>query len=285
MSVMALANSVNSVKPPERDNTEPSFWAKCLKEGVEIKLENSPVKVARKMLLGTIMGDASLRRPHNTGNKASFRVTHSASQLPYLLWKAKKVAPLVGTLRAYIWDTKWTPEGGFKVTLSSHCSKFLGHLYDDFYRREDGENKKVLRSNVLNRLTPLSLAIFYADDGTPFFRYQEQERLLVGFELCTQGFTSEEVDLLIDTLKKKFGVLFRKRKVATTQGERYAIRTCCLEDRDIFLMLVKPYLWEVECLRYKLDSQFKKFSSYSAEGLEKYLRDHDMIHGVTNAIH
>ncbi len=262
------------------DNPEPSFWTNCLKEGVEIKLENSPVKLARKILLGTMVGDSNLRKPHDTISlrKASLRMTHSSPQMEYLLWKGERLFPLVGTFRARIWISS---QGNTKVTLSSLSLKYLGHIWKDFYLEERGRLIKVLRSNVLNRMTPISIAVLYGDDGFPFFTYTHRERILDGFEIATQGFSPGEVGLLIDMFERRIGVLFRDRRVILKDGSlRFAIRTRFNRDRDTFLELVKPYLWNIKCLRYKLDPHFKKFPSYSAESLEVILQDYDMIRSI-----
>mgnify|MGYP001609611628 CR=1 FL=1 len=250
-------------------------------EGVEIKLggfpkEDSPVKLARKILLGTMLGDACIVR--NSPEKASLRLTHSDAQLEYLLWKAKKLYPLKGIGSFSVrrvpsrFNNKVIP-GKFKTILSSLSSKYLKHIYDDFYRETMGQRKKVVRLNVLNRLTPASIAIWYADDGCLVKHKGVNGYRTTSFRISTHCFSYEEVVLICQWFLARFNIKFHPleyKRLGT-----YIIATSA-ESNGRFLDLVTPYLIEVECLRYKIDPQYSKPSGCSAEHLALLSSD-DMI--------
>jgi len=271
--IQRLKNLVNSVDPKilkneNHGNTEPSSTRS--REGVEIKLENSPTKLARKLLLGTILGDSSLRliKTRNP-KKAYFRMTHANNQFEYLMWKAKKLFPLIGSFCSGEILSRIT--GHYKVRLKSLSSKYLKHIYDDFYFRRDGTVKKEVHSNILNRLTPISIAVLYGDDG-----YLEWRELLNGIRvpirvvLSTQGFSFKESLLLCDFFKRRFGVNF-----IPISEKLPVIRASGYENIRKFLGVVSPYLSEIECMRYKIDPNYRKPSDFSAR-LHRFV-DGDII--------
>jgi hypothetical protein len=225
-----------------------------------LKLENSPVKVARKLLLGTLLGDSrlALTRPKNlmaNATRAYLRMVHANSQFEYLMWKGKKLVPLVGKFNIFERPTKFggRKTGGFYCRLISLSSKYLKHIWDDFYFVRGGNLKKEVHSNVLNRLTPISLAVLYGDDGN--LHPQGSVRI------ATNGFSFDEVNLICKILKNRFGIQFHPR--LHHQSNSYIIMAD-VENSKLFLELVRPYLWEIQCLRYKLDSSFKKDPDCSA---------------------
>jgi len=228
----------------------------------EIKLENSPVKVARKLLLGTMLGDSWInvtipqsRISYANATRAFLIMTHANSQFEYLIWKARKLVPLVGKFNIHERPTRFKGKetGGFHCKLVSLSSKYLKHIWDDFYFNREGKVKKEVHSNVLNRLTPISLAVLYGDDGG--LHLGERVRI------ATNGFSKEEVDLICKVLKNKFGIEFIPK--LHHQHLSYGIQADNPNSK-IFLELVRPYLEEVSCLRYKLDSNFKRDSDCSA---------------------
>jgi hypothetical protein len=71
----------------------------------------------------------------------------------------------------------------------------FNELLELFY----ADGKKVIPNNIGDLLTPLGLAYWICDDGSFCKRY----RIVI---LNTQGFSKEDVNLLIGVLNKKFGL-------------------------------------------------------------------------------
>jgi recombination protein RecA len=131
-----------------------------------------------QVVLGGLMGDGALS-PARSGNGARFRWGHGSKQTAYGDWKASLFANLtisrsVNSAGAVFHDVQPLPE--------------LAELRGAVYIR----GKKVLSDDYLKALTPLSLAIWYMDDGTFTIRAKGlQERTRDGSgrsEICVAAF-------------------------------------------------------------------------------------------------
>ncbi len=105
-----------------------------------------------EVVLGGLMGDGALS-PTRSAHGARFRFTHGAKQVQYCDWKVSLFANVgvsrsVGSDGAVRCDVTPLPE--------------LAELRNAVYVG----GKKVLSDDYLKRLTPLSLAIWYMDDGS-----------------------------------------------------------------------------------------------------------------------
>lgn len=103
---------------------------------------------------------------------------------------------------------------GYEFTLFSFSS--LNWLYDLFYIN----SVKVIQPELINYLTPMSLAFLIMDDGT----------WLVGSKsvrIATNNFTKEEVELLISMFESKFGLSctlqLLSKKGGNTPKDKYSI--------------------------------------------------------------
>jgi recombination protein RecA len=131
-----------------------------------------------QVLLGGLMGDGALS-PTRNGQAARFRWGHGVTQVEYGDWKASLFANLI-------------------VSRSSNAKGAVFHDVQplaelaELRRAVYIAGKKVLSEEYLKQLTPLSLAVWYMDDGG----YQErakgvQERTRDGSgrsEICVQAF-------------------------------------------------------------------------------------------------
>lgn len=114
----------------------------------------------QSVIIGTILGDGYLQM---TGKQnARLRLEHSALQTEYIRWKIDVLS--------YLFHEKWTelkrihPKTGrtyFYVRAQSYADDKLGELHKLFYENK----KKHIPYNLRELLTPLSLAVWYMDDG------------------------------------------------------------------------------------------------------------------------
>ena len=146
-----------------------------------------------EVLLGSLMGDAALS-PSKSGHGARLRFGHGKKQEEYADWKASLFGN-VGSSRstndkgAVFYDLTPMPE--------------LSELRDAVYIG----GKKVLSDDYLKRLTPMSLAVWYMDDGGFTMRSQGLQARTQGgsgrSEICVQameaGSRARLVALLQDT--------------------------------------------------------------------------------------
>lgn len=94
-------------------------------------------------------------------------------------------------------------------------------------------------------ISPLSLAVWYMDDGTIDFRPKNH----YAYRLNTHSFTQEENIKLVSVLKKNFKV---EATVQNTliRGKNYFRIHIGEKGRDKFYSLIKPYI--LECFSSKL---------------------------------
>jgi recombination protein RecA len=105
-----------------------------------------------EVILGGLMGDGALS-PSRSGHGARFRWGHGAAQADYGDWKAGLFANL---------NVSRTMNAKGAVFHDVQPLAELAELRQAVYL----EGKKFLSEDYLKRLTPLSLAVWYMDDGT-----------------------------------------------------------------------------------------------------------------------
>jgi len=143
-----------------------------------------------QVVLGGLMGDGALS-PTRSGHGASFRFGHGARQTQYADWKASlfanvNVSRSTNAKGAVFHDVQPLPE-----LLGLREAVYIG-------------GKKVLSYDYLKQLTPLSLAVWYSDDGSFSLRAKGlQERTPHGngrSELCVEAMEASSRRRLADWL-------------------------------------------------------------------------------------
>lgn len=119
----------------------------------------------KSILFGTILGDGCLQK---TGKKnARLRLEHGGSQKEYLLWKVKKFGKFFQGKPKYL--QRIHPISKRKYSYWRHQSQstpYLGKLRNIFY--PDGGKK--IPEYLEKYLTPVTLAVWYMDDGYYYSR-------------------------------------------------------------------------------------------------------------------
>ena len=136
-----------------------------------------------QVVLGGLMGDGALS-PSKNGTAARFRWGHAGRQARYGDWKA--------SLFANVGVSRTTNDSGAVFHDVTPLVE-LTELRESVYVGTDGESSggKHLSEDYLKALTPLSLAIWYQDDGSFSLRAKGlQERTREGSgrsEICVQA--------------------------------------------------------------------------------------------------
>lgn len=108
------------------------------------------------------------------------------------------------------------------------------------------DGRKRIPANIDEFLnSPLSLAVWYMDDGTLDYRTKDH----CAFSLTVNCFTVQEVTFLCSVLKKYFGIISTVQN-PLCRGKRYPKLYIGARGREKFLKLVQPYIHE--CFAYKL---------------------------------
>jgi recombination protein RecA len=150
-------------------------------------------------LLGMLMGDAALS-PTRSGHGARLRWGHGAKQVEYGDWKASlfantPVSRSVDAKGAVFYDAQPMPE--------------LAELRASVYMA----GRKMLSEDYLKRLTPLSLALWYMDDGAFSLRAKGLQARTAGgsgrVEICIEAMEPGSRRRLLDHLADTWGIRAR----------------------------------------------------------------------------
>jgi recombination protein RecA len=148
-----------------------------------------------EVLLGGLMGDGALS-PTGSGHGARFRWGHGKKQVEYGDWKASLFANLnvsrsENDKGAVFHDLQPLPE--------------LAELREAVYW-----GKKVLSWDYIKRLTPLSLAIWYMDDGTFQIRSKGMQQRTRGgtgrSEICVEALEASSRTRLVEFMRDTWGI-------------------------------------------------------------------------------
>lgn len=140
-----------------------------------------------QVILGSILGDAHLKKTYKSNrNKALsfFDEIHCLQQEKYLLWKKDYAFSKFNTKIEYYPNKN-------RIRLRTEVSPIFKKLRDELYPN----NKKNITKDILNRLQPLGIAVWYMDDGTL--------NLHAGGCLATDGFTKEENEMIMNYFNEK----------------------------------------------------------------------------------
>jgi len=167
----------------------PSGWVNAgrLQPGDPIVTEApSPNSRQIRLVIGTMLGDASMRR---TGDRASLSVSHLTRNADWLELKH-------AALSEFGW-TQWHDEvRGMSHSMTKAQAAFVG-LRSTFYR--NGE-KRIPLDLLKRHLSPELLAAWYLDDGTIYKRLSDDHNRRPTARIGTCGYPDEDVQGAADIL-------------------------------------------------------------------------------------
>jgi hypothetical protein len=144
-----------------------------------------------QIIVGNLLGDGSICK---SGKSAYFSIAQSRAHKEYIDWLYEELLPFSRAVSEISNTDKNGKEfyGNCLQTIST--PEFLE--YRNLFYPND---VKIVPKDINNRLTDLSLAVWFMDDGGN----DKDARTSC---LCTNGFTVEDVEFLIDVLAQKFNV-------------------------------------------------------------------------------
>lgn len=194
-----------------------------------IKLSNEQ----REIIVGLLLGDGHLET-QNQGRTFRLKVEHSISQKDYTEWLYAKLQNLVlaapqskeQKIKETMYEKYWFS------TVSIGALRFYGQL---FYVR----NKKVVPKMISKLITPISLAVWFMDDGS--LKSQFHRARIIN----TQCFSEIDLQRLQDMLVKKFYIhtTLRKQK----EGKQIYIPSAEIEK---FVNIIQPFV--IPSMEYKI---------------------------------
>ncbi len=190
-----------------------------------------------QVVLGGLMGDGALS-PSQNGLAARFRWGHGAKQAAYGDWKA--------SLFANVTVSRTTDAKG-AVFHDVQPLTELGELRDAVYLG----GQKVLSEDYLKLISPLSIAIWYQDDGEFTLRSKGlQERTRGGSgrsEICVQAMEPTSRKRLRDHLAATWGI---EGKLMERGARKMAVLQFSTAETAKFHALVAPFVHP--SMQYKL---------------------------------
>jgi recombination protein RecA len=191
-----------------------------------------------QVLLGGLMGDSALS-PNTNGHAARLRWGHGKKQKAYGDWKASLFANIGVSTSTNAKDASF-----YDVKPLAELAELRRVVYM-------GDGHKTITTEYLKALTPLSLAIWYMDDGTFTLRSKGvQKRTLGGsgrIEICVEAFTEGSRQRMLGYLRDEHGF---DVKIRLAGARRIPFIQFTTASSAKFLELVAPYIHP--SMEYKL---------------------------------
>jgi len=171
------------------------FGIVAMSKGQHIRadLPNSLTQGQHEIVVGSLLGDANVHIS-KAGDVARFKEGHSCNQELYLRWKRDILRPFSKRVRAtekVLGDDR-VCHGRCFVT----CFHSVFVPYYEMFYSEGG--KKRFPEGMIDNVTPLSLAVWYMDDG-----HLSDCSLDGRFTLCINAFR-DDAELIADGLNRRF---------------------------------------------------------------------------------
>jgi recombination protein RecA len=198
-----------------------------------------------EVVLGSVMGDGNLSPPvRKDSESARFRMGHGAKQADYLEWKVS----LLGNIP----HSSTTNSKGAVFADFTPLAE-LNELRRAVYL---GDGRKHLSWDYLKALTPLSLAIWYLDDGCFTVRSKGVQARTRGgtgrIEICVEAMSEGSRERLVDYLRDAHGLDVK----LTRRGQRQiSVLQFTTAATTQFQEMVAPYV--PTSMDYKMLPRFR----------------------------
>lgn len=213
-----------------------------------------------QLIIGTTLGDGYLTRPNGIGN-GHLAILHSKKQEEYLKWKASILEEfgLCAGISERSYVHPYNNRRHNQIQVWSKADKIFAKYRQEIYR----SNVKTLDRHLLNKLTPLGLAIWYMDDGhLTYFHSNDSFRL----EFNSHNFTLEEHEIMARYFREAVSV---KLNIGKNSG-KYVLRCGKTEARKLF-SLIGEYIHP--SLAYKTDFSKREYDPQARH--QKHLKQYD----------
>ncbi len=192
----------------------------------DIQLSNEQ----EQFILGSLLGDSSINFTKSMKN-ANLRIVHSIKQEELFMEKVKILGEFMGNYKLY---TPSPDKRTGKIYQTWRGSSKSHKLFNDIYYLLYPNGIKTITSEFLSKINnPIALAFWFMDDGT-----------YCG-TLATNGFTENEVDLLVNWMFDKWNISCTKQK-----NKHYFVIYISEKSRFDFEKLIFPYI--IPSMYYKL---------------------------------
>lgn len=190
-------------------------------------------KTQKEIIIGNILGDGCLEFNGFRGTR--LQIKQSLRYKEYVFWLYDQLKDLCNS------SPKQRKDNDQWYFSTKYLSE-LTVLHRIFYP----SGKKVIPKDISKLLiSPLTLAIWYMDDGSLYWRPKEHN----GFRLCTNCFSVKDVHQLKNVLYDNFSIESTVQKTSC-RGKSYPRIYVGVAGRNKFLKVIKSYM--LKCFSHKL---------------------------------
>jgi hypothetical protein len=193
------------------------------------------------LIFGSLLGNGSIKLSKDYVN-AQFSFSHLSKQRNYFEWKVKKCIDISDSKAAYRQRDDFSKD--LKLTYQSNAMPAL----TDIYRLTHDKGHFRIRRKWLNRMSGLSLAIWWLDDGSIIANHRKGV-------FRTDGFDENSVKLIARYLQVKWGIRTQVVSIHhVLNGKRYdqyRVWIRSTEELKKLLRIIAPYV-EVKDMLYKV---------------------------------
>lgn len=195
-----------------------------------------------QIIIGTTLGDASLTKSRYDKPTACIRFCHSIIQKEYAWYKYKFLKSI--SKKEPIERTSWIKSRQKYYTKIDYSSVYSKELYDLHLLFYSKLGKKFIPQNIEQFLTPLSLSIWYMDDGSIETirdkRNGKIHHIRNQINLHTNGFTKGDCLVLLKAIENIFDLKFRLKRVE--KGRHYILICRNRKHIEKFFSIIKPHM-------------------------------------------
>jgi hypothetical protein len=200
------------------------------------------------MVYGMILGDGHLKKPVEGGN-STFILHHSVKQKEYLLHKLKLLEE-ISHVKTSTWDKKTfnkkVQKYYFSIFAQTNKLKYFTKLRHKFYNKD---GSKILDKKILNKLTPLGLALWWMDDGCLYINRAENKSVERRAYICTHNFSYEQNILIQKYFKEKWDI---QTSIRSVPKKGYYFISFPVEEFKKFKSIIEPFI--IPSMFYKIDT-------------------------------
>ena len=197
-------------------------------------------KKQKSILIAMSIGDGHLHKYSDT-KSVELMLAHSTKQKDYLIWKVNLARRILGGKPNKIAEFNNNYYPGIRWSKADNYFRIIRKwLYKN--------GKKVISKKILDKLTPMGIAIWYMDDGN--LTLHKRNRKIHAREIYLNTYCSKnEAEIIQKWFMEKYNIRFR---VAKNKGKfRLACNTA---NTKRFIKIVKPYI--IPSMQYKIDMRY-----------------------------
>ncbi len=227
---------------PNHPIMTPTGWRRAeeLKKGdlVMVAVTHRLNDLQREIIRGSLMGDGNLSQTqHKESMGVRFRLGHSLKQEAYLDWKT--------SFFENVPHARYADAKSVKLDLTP-----LPELYTmrtSMYKN----GKKVLTPDFLAALTPLSLAIWYQDDGHLDIRNKAGDKGRI--DIVVQAIAPESRTALKSLISERYGI---EARLSLRGARKQAVLSFDQANTEKFLQLIRFCIHP--SMQYKMLPQYRR---------------------------